>query len=268
MPGHKTDFADDLALLANAARAAGDIAKRYFGKAPKAWEKPDAAGPVTEADLAIDQMLRSELLAARPNYGWLSEETEDDTARLSRDRCFIIDPIDGTRAFIAGEASFSHSLAIVEQGRPVAGVVYLPIKDHMFSALAGRDAQMNGTVIRSSNAQETAATVLSSKPNLRPDHWPGGVPPVMRGYRPSVAYRLALVGQGRFDGMIAMRPSWEWDIAAGALIVSQAGGRITDANGTPPRFNTTPIPQMQGVIAAGPVLHKQLMARRSKPSDN
>ena len=100
---------EDLQLLIDAARASGDIARKHFKASPEVWDKAGNAGPVTEADLAIDRMLKTDLLAARATYGWLSEETEDSDARLSHDRVFIIDPIDGTRAFIAGETGFSHA---------------------------------------------------------------------------------------------------------------------------------------------------------------
>lgn len=253
----------DLALLIDAANAAGDIARRYFKQSPETWDKGGDAGPVTEADLKIDQMLRAELTAARPDYGWLSEETEDGTDRLSRDRVFIIDPIDGTRAFIDGQSAFAHSLAIVDQGRATVGVVFLPIQDKMFAAAKGTGATLNGAPITASTiGDEVGATMLTTKPNLATAHWPGGVPQITRDYRPSLAYRMALVGTGRFDGMMTFRPTWEWDIAAGAVIVSEAGGVVSDGTGRALRLNN-PVPQVDGVIAAGPDLHANLMARRA-----
>ena len=107
---------NDLILLNEAARAAGDIAKHYFKKNPKVWDKGGTAGPVTEADLEVDRMLSSDLRLARPGYGWLSEETEDTTDRLSKESVFIVDPIDGTRSFIAGTPHWAHSLAVAKSG--------------------------------------------------------------------------------------------------------------------------------------------------------
>ncbi|NCW68017.1 MAG: 3'(2'),5'-bisphosphate nucleotidase CysQ, partial [Marivivens sp.] len=130
----------DLDLLIVAARKAGDIAADFFKSAPKVWDKPAGQGPVTEADLAVDTMLRETLTAVRPSYGWLSEETDDTSDRLSTTRQFIIDPIDGTRAFIDGSKDWAHSLAIVENGQVIAGVVYLPMKDQMFAAWHGKGA--------------------------------------------------------------------------------------------------------------------------------
>ena len=113
----------DLALLRDAAKAAGEIATKHFRKDPEAWDKGAGQGPVTEADIEVDTMLREELTAARPDYGWLSEETADNATRLDRERVFVVDPIDGTRAFMDGKTGFSHALAVVEQGVPVAAVV-------------------------------------------------------------------------------------------------------------------------------------------------
>ncbi len=252
--------ADDLALLTDAARVAGDIALRYWKRSPKQWEKGDE-GPVTEADIAVNEALQGQLRAARPAYGWLSEETPDDAARLATECQFILDPIDGTRAFIAGEDSFSHALAITRGGVVVAGVVYLPAKDAMFAATANGPATLNGEVITASAIAGIAgATLLTPAANMAAHHWPSGVPDVKRAFRASVAYRLALVAQGRFDGMLSFRQGWEWDIAAGALICQRAGATVTDAKGKALRFNR-PDPRSDGLIAAGAGLHAALLAR-------
>ena len=251
----------DLALLIDAARQSGDIAKRYFQNAPQVTDKPDGAGPVTEADLAVNVMLEGMLQAARPDYGWLSEETDDSAARLGTKRQFVIDPIDGTRAFIDGSKDWAHSLAIVEDGKPVAAAIYLPMRDLMFAATIGQGATCNGDQVRSHDPHVTDATVLSAKVNLEPRFWKAGqMPPLKRTFRSSLAYRLCLVAQGRFDGMMTFRPSWEWDIAAGALITAEAGATITDQFNQDLRFNNAH-PQVPGVLVAGPTLHADLAAR-------
>ena len=255
MPAH------DLALLTIAARAAGDIALRFWRQSPKAWEKPDGTGPVTETDLAVNAMLRDTLRAARPDYGWLSEEDADTTARLSTPRQFIIDPIDGTRAFMAGEETFAHSLAVIENGTAIAGVVYLPALDRLYTATATGAALKDGEPIHASLQTEIeGATLLTTPPNLAPQHWPGGVPAVKRSFRTSLAYRLCLVAEGRHDGMLTLRNAWEWDIAAGALIAMRAGATVTDRHNHPLHFNT-PEAKRPGVLAAAPGLHSALMAR-------
>lgn len=255
MPAH------DLALLTVAARAAGDIALRFWRQSPKAWEKPDGTGPVTEADLAVNAMLRDSLQKARPDYGWLSEEDADTTARLSTPRQFIIDPIDGTRAFIAGEETFAHSLAVTENGSVIAGVVYLPALDRLYTATATGPALKDGEPIHASLQTEIeGATLLTTPPNLAPQHWPGGVPAVKRSFRTSLAYRLCLVAEGRHDGMLTLRDAWEWDIAAGALIAMRAGATVTDRHNHPLQFNTAQA-KRPGVLAAAPGLHAALMSR-------
>jgi myo-inositol-1(or 4)-monophosphatase len=254
--------ADDVALLCEAARAAGEIALRYWKQEPEVWDKGGSHGPVTEADLAVNAMLADTLRAARPDYGWLSEETPDNTDRQHKRRTFIVDPIDGTRAFIAGENSFSHSLAIAEEGHPIAAAVYLPAMDRMYAAGVTGAATCNDAPIKASDQREVAgASVVTSKVNMQPGFWPGGVPDLDRSFRPSLAYRLCLVAEGRFDSMVTFRPTWEWDIAAGALIAARAGAIVTDGQGGPLRFNA-PDPRAPGVIVASAGLHAKLLDLR------
>jgi len=253
--------ATDLDLLTHAARRSGDIAKSYFGQSPDIWHKPDDAGPVTAADLAVNAMLHSTLLAARPAYGWLSEETEDSAARLDAETLFVVDPIDGTRAFIEGGKDWSHSLAVVRKGSVIAAAVYVPMRDLMFTAHRDGGAFLNGAPLApTSQTALSQATILTHKANYQPKFWRDGiVPEAKTAFRSSLAYRLCLVAQGRFDAMIALRPTWEWDIAAGALIVSEAGGTATDQAGKTLLFNN-PHPQLNGLVAAGG-LHGPLLAQ-------
>lgn len=254
----------DLDLLTRAALAAGEIAQAYRARGPQVvTEKPGGAGPVTEADLAVNRMLEDVLRSARPDHGWLSEESADDPARLRTRHCFIIDPIDGTRAFIAGDTGFSHSLAIAQGGTVVAAVVHLPARGLTYAAAAGQPATLNGAPIRASAARlESGASVLAARPALEAAQWPGGVPPLTRAFRTSLAWRLCLVAEGRFDAMVTLRDTWEWDVAAGMLIAAQAGAVVSDAAGAGLRFNA-PHPQTAGIMAAPPALHRQLIGRRT-----
>ncbi len=259
------DKPDDLALLIEAAQASGDIARKYFRADPQTWEKDDGQGPVTVADLEISEFLQQSLLAARPNYGWLCEETDDDDARLSREAVFIVDPIDGTRAFVEGRETFSHALAIARNGVVTEAVVYLPITQELYSAQLGRGAYLNGErLAATARIPATGADILAGKANLKPEFWQNGMLGFTQHFRSSLAYRMALVGHGRFDGMITLRPSWEWDVAAGALIITEAGAQATTMRGAALRFNN-PVPKLDGVIAAGPRLHKDLLARLLPP---
>ncbi|MEJ6477727.1 MAG: 3'(2'),5'-bisphosphate nucleotidase CysQ [Octadecabacter sp.] len=251
--------ATDLELLIDAARAAGEIATVHFNASPDVWDKPDGAGPVTEADLAVDAMLRATLCAQRPDYGWLSEETEDSPARLSTDHQFIVDPIDGTRAFIEKSKDWSHSMAVTHHGEVTAAVIYLPLRDMLFAAQKGGGATLNGAPITTSKVTALdGGTVLAARSNMESQNWRAGVPPVKRHFRSSLAYRMALVANGQFDAMLTLRPTWEWDIAAGTLIVTEAGGGATTRKGAPLWYNN-PHPQLDGIVAGGG-LHAPLLA--------
>lgn len=255
MPAH------DLELLTEAALEAGEIARRFWRQDPESWEKEAGAGPVTEADLAVNDFLHARLLGARPNYGWLSEESTDDPARLDAAHCFIIDPIDGTRAFIDGQQGFSHSLAVARGDRIVAAVVHLPIMGLTYAATEDGAATLNGKPIFVSQAAMADADVLTAKASLDPGFWKGGeLPPFRRSFRPSLAWRLCLVAEGRFDATLSLRAAWEWDIAAGSLIAERAGAAVTDMHGAPMRFNS-PRAQVDGLVIAGPDLHGEIMDR-------
>ena len=254
MPGR------DLALLTDAARKAGEIALRFWRQAPKTWEKP-GQGPVTEADLAVNAALRDMLRSARPDYGWLSEEDPDSETRLETEFQFILDPIDGTRSFIAGEDVFAISLAVVQNGVARAGVVYLPALDRLYTATDHGPALKDGQPIMASKQQGIdGARLLTTAQALQPQHWPGGVPDLKRSFRASLAYRLCLVAEGRHDGMLTLRDAWEWDIAAGSLIAARAGAAVTDRTGQTLRFNQ-PNPLAPGVLVAAPGLHAALLQR-------
>lgn len=244
----------------DAAEAAGEIALKHFRSAPEHWDKGDGQGPVSEADLAVNRMLEAELQPARPDYGWLSEETADTGDRLQRERVFIIDPIDGTRAFLDGHENFSHSLAIVEDGRPVAAVVHMPAKDMTFAAELGAQSTLNKVAVTASPIRDLSqATALAARPMMQDKHWPGGVPPVRRSFRSSLAYRMSVVANGRFDAMFTFRNTWEWDVAAGDLICLQAGARVSDAAGALPQYNSAHA-QVPGIMAAGAGIFADLLA--------
>lgn len=232
---------------------------RYAGESAVRWDKPEGAGPVTEADIAVNDLLEQELRGARGDYGWLSEESADDGARLSRERVFIIDPIDGTRSFIEGSNTWAHSIAVAEKGKVTAAVIYMPKRGKLYAAAAGEGATLNNAPIRVGVETRLArATVLAARPATEQKHWKGGhVPAFQRAYRPSLAYRLGLVAEGRFDAMMTLRRSWEWDIAAGDLILREAGAVISDQAGQGLIFNN-PDPRLNGVLAANPALHRQI----------
>lgn len=245
--------ASDLTLLIDAALIAGDIALRHWGGSPQTWTKDDDS-PVSAADLEVDRALRDALGAARPAYGWLSEESPDDPARLEREHCFILDPIDGTRAFLKGEKTWAVSLAVAQGSGIAAGVVHMPATGRTYTAAAGQGAWLNGVPLSvSDRAEPDGARLLASRPVYAEKNW-RRLPVFERMFRPSLAYRIACVAEGRADAVLTLRPSWEWDIAAGALIAAEAGARVTDRHGAPLRFNS-PTRRSPGLLAANAGLH-------------
>ena len=257
----ENDEAADTALLVAQLREAGEIARHHFGGTYKSWNKSQG-NPVTEADIEIDNFLRQRLLAARPPYGWLSEETTDDPVRLLRKRVFVVDPIDGTYGFLKHRPDFTIVAAIVENGRPVAGAIYNPITDDMFEATKGQGARKNGTIVHvSTRSNFEGIRFLAEKKVMDPARWANPWPNSIKvETRASAAYRMALVTAGEFDAMVSLSPKADWDVAAGDLMVHEAGGRVTTREGDLLIYNREK-PQHRSVICAAPQLHARLLAR-------
>ncbi|OHV87835.1 3'(2'),5'-bisphosphate nucleotidase CysQ [Mesorhizobium sp. ORS 3428] len=225
---------EDLALLRDAAREAGTIAMRYFGHNPQVWMK-GGTSPVSEADHAVDAYLRETLLKARPDYGWLSEETADDHARLSARRTFVVDPIDGTRGFLDGLHSWCVSVAVVEDGRSLAGVLACPAKQETYWALPGEGAFLNGRRLQVRALADTV-DIGGPKPLVDriPESWQGRLRRIA--YIPSLAYRLAMIANGKIDATFVKPNAHDWDIAAADLILAEAGGTLLDRTGKRPLY--------------------------------
>ena len=258
MPG--VENAADRDLLVRAVHEAGAIAKAAFGTKPKTWEK-SKGNPVTETDLAVNVRLHELLLGARPNYGWLSEESADDTERLRKRRVLIIDPIDGTLAFIKNKPEFTICAAVIESGRPVAAAIFNPMTDETFAAALGAGATLNGERITVSNiAQIEGSRMLVAKDVIWHSAWPRKWPDMTVENRASIAYRMALVASAQFDSMMSLSSKYEWDIAAGDLIVHEAGGLVTSHNGNELTYNQ-PAPRLRSVICAGPALLHAILER-------
>lgn len=257
------DRAADLALIVQAARAAGVLAEAERERGLKITHK-DGGSPVTSADLAVDAMLRKALLAARPDYGWLSEETADGPDRLSRRRLFVVDPIDGTVAFMKGQPWWCVPIAVVEDGRPVVAVIHVPATGETYEATLGGGSRLNGRPIAASDVEALDdAAVLADARLMEGPHWPEPWPPMRYEKRNALAYRMALVASGAFDAAIALTPKWDWDVCAGALIAAEAGAKVSDHHGRPWRFNRAD-PRQASLVCAAPALHP-LILRRTTP---
>ncbi len=232
--GGRQDLADDLALLTQAAHEAGRIALKYFRRNPEVWLK-GGTSPVSEADYAADRYLRETLLAARPHYGWLSEETADDPARLARERTFVVDPIDGTRGFLEGQREWCVSVAVVEHGRTLAGVLDCPAKEQTYIATRAGGAFRDGkrlTLVKPDRAPTIGG------PGWMIDALPPEIRQTVRRaqYVPSLACRLAMVADGTLDATFVKPNSQDWDLAAAHLVLEEAGGMLLDESGLAPTY--------------------------------
>jgi myo-inositol-1(or 4)-monophosphatase len=215
--------------------------------------------PVTEADRAVDDVLRETLL--RPGEGWLSEETVDDFTRLTRRRVWVVDPLDGTREFVQGIPEFCVSIALVEDGIPIAGGICNPATDELILGSRDTGVTYNGKPSQPSQRKVLhGALVLASRSEVKRGEWKQfesaefNIKPMG-----SVAYKLGLVAAGRADLTFTLVPKNEWDVAAGAALVESAGGWVLKLDNCPLRCNQRN-PLISGLLAGSPHLREPLLA--------
>lgn len=257
------DTADAAAHLAACVREAGLLALSMFGTTLKNWTK-GASSPVCEADIAVDTLLRERLGGAERGIGWLSEESTDDPARLACSFLWIVDPIDGTRGYIAGLPDWAVSAALVENGRPIAACLFAPVTDEFFMAVTGKGATRNGqpmAATRGPNLEEIDVAgpknFLERLATVAP---PFSIVPRIH----SLALRLARVAQGTVDAAFAGGSSHDWDLAAADLLVHEAGGALTQLGGEPLMYNRA-VPRHGMLVAAGRARHAALIQLLKDP---
>lgn len=261
MADPETTADDDLELLRSSAVTAGIIASGYFRKDVKNWTK-EFGSPVSEADIVLDDFLRAALGRARPGYGWLSEESVDDPARLERRRVFVVDPIDGTRGFLRGEDAWCISLAVVEDGQPIAGVIYAPARDEMYEASTESGVRLNGRPLLRRRRVDGGEPLIPAPGAVHRELSAAGLAYARGPHYSSLAYRLVQVARGKLDAAVARRGANDWDIAAAALILSETGIALEDVCTEHIRFNKADV--RHGALAAAgdvslkPVLHEAL----------
>ncbi|HEU4651140.1 MAG TPA: 3'(2'),5'-bisphosphate nucleotidase CysQ [Croceibacterium sp.] len=241
----------DRARLEEICREAGRMALRQWpgaGHALESWEKVPGS-PVCTADLEVDAFLQRELGRLLPAAGWLSEETADDPARLGKDLVWLVDPIDGTRDFIAGRAGWAVSVALVSAGKPLIGMLFAPARDEEWSAVAGQGALLNGRRLEASTRAELGGARVPSRALPHDDR------DLVCVERPNaIALRIAMVADDRADLVATLRWGFEWDIAAATLIAREAGAAVSDAFGQPLSFNKRD-PRAFGVLVSAPAIH-------------
>lgn len=254
----------DAALLEAAVREAGQLAFSMFGTDVRNWVK-GASSPVSEADIASNDLLESRLRSATPDYGWLSEESVDDPARLGRTRVWIVDPIDGTRSYLAGREDWCVSVALVEDATPILAAVFAPVTDEFFLAASGQGTTLNGAPVQATpGAGLQFARVAGPKPLVE------RLAPLAEGIElqpriGSLALRLCRVAHGALEAAFAGGQSRDWDLAAAQLIVQEANGKMTALSGEPIRYNQPDV--AHGVlVAAGRDRHAGIVAHfRNNP---
>lgn len=267
MAGEEIGPDADLELAFAAVREAGEAVMPFFRADVTVSHKgPDQ--PVTQADLTADALLRERLLDARPDYGWLSEETGDHPDRLGRERVWIVDPLDGTRSFLEGYREFAISVALVESGKAILGVVYNPASPDLYWAARGQGAYHAAGWKGGAPAgqrlwmRDPGREVVRSLLASRSEVLRGEFDALLQRWeiRPlgSTACKLAAVAAGTGHAYLSRGPKSEWDVAAGGLLVQEAGGTATDLGGTALRYNRAD-PSVKGVLAAPPSLHGELL---------
>ena len=249
----------EMTVAVEAARAGGAIVRRWYDRAYTVSEKGHDS-PVTEADVETDRCIRAAVTAAFPDDGWLSEETRDTPERLSRRRVWVVDPLDGTKEFIQRIPEFCVCVALVDAGRPILGVIYNPVRDELFAAEQGQGTTLNGRPVRvSGTAELSAARMLASRSESARGEWDAFKDDFHVELTGSVAYKLALIAAGQGDGTFSLTPKNEWDICAGAALIVEAGGHITDRHAQPLIFNRRD-PLLPGIIATNARLFDPVIA--------
>ncbi|ABI77962.1 inositol monophosphatase family protein [Hyphomonas neptunium ATCC 15444] len=246
------------------AKEAGDLALSYtLTGGAEAWNKTGGKGPVTEADLAVNRLCLKQLQTARPDYGWLSEETLDDPAARAKSRVWVVDPIDGTRAYISGDPHWCIALAIVEEGEAVASVLYAPALSRMYSARKGAGAFLNGNAIHVSlRDAEDGLRLITNEGLVTHPAWKEPWPRVeiARPKPNATLLRMAHVATGEWDAALVLAEKSDWDLAAGTVLVHEAGGHATTHLGEAFVFNQA-VPAQRSVLASGKALHPLLLRR-------
>lgn len=252
----ENNFFSELEAAERAAREAGWVIMALYGKDYRIEEK-GKGNPVTTADLEANNKIQEIILGRYPDDGWLSEENKDNLKRLESSRVWVVDPIDGTKEFIAGVPQFAVSIALVVDTQPVLGVVYNPVEEKLFRAMRGQGATLSNHPLQVSvrtDLRDSLLLVSRSEPRRKFQSFADLCRLESVG---SIAYRLALVAGGGGDGTLTFRSVHEWDVCAGVLIVEEAGGVVLDGEGKGLVFNQRDTVR-RGVVASNGILARTL----------
>lgn len=257
----EADIAGDATLLKQTVREAGALALTMFRTEIKQWTKGQSS-PVSEADIAVDELIRQRLQSATPDYGWLSEESADDRSRLTKQRVWIVDPIDGTRAYLGGREDWSISAALVEGGRPRLAAVFAPATNEFFFASEGGGTTCNEVPISASQGSGFDIDRMAG-PHFLLNRVRGATSPELRNFKiGSLALRISRVAQGALDAAFVGGNSRDWDLAAADLLVREAGGLLTTLRGGAIAYNRVEVTH-EVLLAAGRERHAALVVHLS-----
>lgn len=249
----------ELDVAVAAARAAGAIVRRWYDGDYTVTQKSNKS-PVTEADVEANEAIQAAIAAAFPEDGWLSEESRDSQERLHKRRVWIVDPLDGTREFVHHIPEFAVCIGLVDNGQPVLGVEFNPVRDELFAAARGLGMTLNGMGVHASEVASLAtARVLASRSEDKRGEWDEFRSDMRVELTGSVAYKLALIAAGKADATFSLTPKNEWDVCAGAAMILEAGGRMTDRYGNPLRFNQAST-KLPGLIACNASLFEPIVS--------
>ncbi|MBA44295.1 MAG: hypothetical protein CMF62_09895 [Magnetococcales bacterium] len=226
-------YLQQLDIMTQVTRKAGEIAREFQAKGFKQLDMKEKGDPfLTEADIAIDTHLKTSLMKAFPDYGWYSEETKPTEECLTKEFCFVVDPIDGTRDFVERNGEFSISVGLIHNGKPVVGIVYAPMKDRFISGAKGTGVMLNGEVQPAIAEKNVAGSeVVVSRSETRAGLWAPFEDKLNIGVVGSAAHKIALVAIGMADANPSLKPKNLWDICAGQFLVEEAGGHFVQLNG-------------------------------------
>ncbi len=235
-------------VLTSAIQEAGAEALRRAKDGFEIFTKPDQS-PVTSADLAVNDILQARLLGQFPDDGWLSEESPDTAARLSASRVWVIDPIDGTKAFIRRESEFCISVALVEQSRPILAAIFNPSTGELYTARRGQGLHLNGVPVLKTDALSCPQPIVAlGQAEIHSGRFKPVVEQLDARTMHSIAWAIARAASGAIHGVMTFELPHEWDVAAGVLMLEEAGGSACDGAGQPLQFNR-PTPRFQGFFA-------------------
>jgi myo-inositol-1(or 4)-monophosphatase len=247
-------------LLCDAVREAGELALQMFNAGVGSWDKTDGT-PVSEADLAVDQLLAARLRSVTPDFGWLSEETARDDVTQSKVNVWVVDPIDGTTAFLSGSNHWCVGACLLSQGRPVAAAAFAPAQDRFYDAVLGAGARLNGNTMRVSDKSELdGSRFVAHKSAISQSKWKSPVPHINCAMTTSLILRHCVVATGEYDGAIAFGKKHDWDLAPGDLIVHEAGGCTLDLDGKRFIYNRSSTRQ-NGLMAGSKALLDEISER-------